>query len=178
MFFVFSAQGQKGWLVARTFSVTTNTGKKRRKRTTRQEALREQETERAKGRRRACDSVDVETSGTGLVHGNVPCNALEDSAVPSEHKMMFSLGDSTPSGRERQTTGHMSPVELARRRDGDEGSAQLGAMRWEVPHTMPFPRITAIFFPAQPAVRPPHRREEGVHMNKRREGCGDTTSPI
>ena len=75
------------------------------------------------GQGAAVEAVDVETSGTGLVHGNVPCNALEDSAVPSEHKMMFSLGDSTPSGRERQTTGHICrrAVELARRRGGDKG---------------------------------------------------------
>ena len=81
------------------------------------------------GQGAAGEAVDVETSGAGLAYGNVPGNTSGDSAVPSERRVTFSRGVSTPPGRERQTTGHMSPVELARRRDGDEGSAQLGAMR-------------------------------------------------
>ena len=122
--------------------------------------------------------MDVETSGTGLARGNAPCNMLEDSAVPSGRKVIFSLGVSTTPGRGRQNTGHMSPGRGARAPQGRGrafGPTRGNARGGSTYHA--FPSHNSNNCSTQPAVRAPNGGD-GVRMNTRREGRGGTTSPI
>ena len=132
----------------------------------------------SQGQGAAGEAVDVDSSGTGLGHGFVPGTTLGDSIVQPGRRVTFSLGVSTPAGRGGQTTGHMPPGRGARAPQGrgrgfdpTRGNAQEGSTY----HA--FPSRNSNHFPAQPAVRAPNGREK-FHMNTRREGRGDTTSPI
>ena len=78
VFFVL-VQGQAGWPVARTFPISTNTGKKRSKRTTRQEALRDQETEQAKGKGCPARQWTWKRRGQGLL--TVMCRATRSGTA-------------------------------------------------------------------------------------------------
>ena len=73
LLFVFALHGQAGLLVARTFPISTNTRKKKRMRTTRQEALQDEVTEQAKGNVRPARQWTWKRRGQGFLTVLVIC---------------------------------------------------------------------------------------------------------